>query len=102
VIAELASLSSLFKAFLDEECVIGPGYSVRRDTLYEAWKQWCRKKGRDHAGTAESFGRDLRAALPAIKDSRPRVDGVRPWMYEGIGLRRRSNPVRSHTVRRKG
>jgi len=98
VIAELASLSSLFKAFLDEECVIGPGYSVRRDTLYEAWKQWCRKMGRDHAGTAESFGRDLRAALPAIKDSRPRVAGARPWVYEGVGLRRQSNRVRPNAL----
>jgi hypothetical protein len=35
----------------------------------------------------EVFGRDLRAVIPGLKTSRPRVDGEREHRYHGVGLK---------------
>lgn len=84
---DLRDLISPIHAFVREQCTVGTGRTIPAAALYEAWIAWCAKQGRDHPGTVQSFGRDLRATMPEINDSRPRDgDGNRIRIYEGIGL----------------
>lgn len=86
-IQELRDLGSPVGAFVRECCEIGPGLTIECDILFARWRDWCTEQGRDHPGTAQTFGRDLRAAVPGLKVSQPR-DGERRFrQYEGISLR---------------
>jgi putative DNA primase/helicase len=88
MIGELADLASPVGAFVRERCRVGPGCQIERSTLFEAWKRWCDEQGREHAGNAIVFGRDLRAAVPALGDAQPRSEtGDRVRVYEGICLK---------------
>jgi putative DNA primase/helicase len=86
-IEQLEDLASPIGAFLRERCEIGQAYSVRVDGLFSAWNTWCAAQGRDHPGTKESFGRDLRAAIPHLNKTRPRDGTERDYCYEGVKLR---------------
>jgi putative DNA primase/helicase len=88
-IQELEDLGSPVGAFLRERCAVGQGLTVGCALLFAHWRVWCEDQGRDHPGTAQSFGRDLRAVLPAITTVHPRILGAeRERHYEGIGLQR--------------
>src|SRR5262249_21769587 len=74
-ITQMRDLASPVGAFVREKCVLGSGdeYEVDTDTLYDAYKSWCEvceypKQPKAH------FGRDLRAACPSVKNTRPRDD----------------------------
>jgi putative DNA primase/helicase len=86
---ELADLGSPIGAFLRDRCDVGPGYAVETDTLYSAWTTWCGEQRRDHPGTVQMFGRDLRAAVPGLDTTRPRnaETGERLRYFQGVGLR---------------
>jgi putative DNA primase/helicase len=87
-VQELADLASPVKVFVRECCRIGLGCSVERKALFAAWRDWCAEQGRDHAGDAATFGRNLRAAVPAVGDTQPRADlGGRVRCYAGIALK---------------
>lgn len=86
-VRQLEDLGSPIKAFLREACVIGPVYQVAAQPLYEAWVQWCKTGGRDHPGNIQTFGRDLLAALPGLRQTRPREGEDRSRRYAGVGLR---------------
>jgi putative DNA primase/helicase len=87
-VQDLDDLGSPIAAFLRERCVVAPGRVVEAGRLFEVWTEWSKTQGREHPGTAQSFGRDLRAAVPGLLVTRPRDDeGSRIRMYEGIGLR---------------
>ena len=85
-IQELEDLSSPVSAFLRERCFVAPGQSVEIDLLYANWVHWCKEQGRDHSGTKQSFGRDLRALLPGLKVTQPRDAGTRERRYEGLSV----------------
>ncbi len=87
VVTELEALGSPINTFIKDWCIVEPGASVEVGVLFEAWKVWCESQGRDHPGNVQSFGRDLRAAVPGLKTSRSRSDEGRARYYEGIGLR---------------
>jgi putative DNA primase/helicase len=70
-VRELEDLGSPIGTFVREHCVIAPGRTVETDQLFKAWSQWCVQQGRDHPGTAQTFGRDLRAAVPGLKVTQP-------------------------------
>jgi putative DNA primase/helicase len=86
LIRQLEELGSPVLAFIHERCERGPGYSVRVDFLYKAWKDWC-DANEHHHGDVQSFGRDLAAAVPGVKVTQPRVDGKQVRVYQGIRLR---------------
>jgi putative DNA primase/helicase len=86
-VRQLEDLSSPIGAFLRERCVIGAGHTVEINRLFKSWSEWCTGQGRDHPGTAQSFGRDLRAAIPGLKVSQPRDGADRLRFYQGIGLK---------------
>jgi putative DNA primase/helicase len=88
VVQYLEDLGSPITAFLRERCVIATGRTVKVNRLFEVWGEWCKQQGRDHPGTAQIFGRDLRAAVPGLKTSNLRGDDdKRHRNYDGIGLR---------------
>jgi len=104
-IRELEDLASPVGAFVRECCVIGPGHSVEAGRLYEQWKWFCLEMGRDHPGTAQSFGRDLRSVVPGIGSRQVRGTGVRLRVLEGIGLAADCHAVErdgTHSVTRCG
>jgi putative DNA primase/helicase len=83
---EMKDLSSPTGMFLREHCKIGPEFNASVDLVYAAWRDWCMDNGHDHPGTKQTFGRNLRAAVPSLRDSQPREDGVRYRRYEGLCL----------------
>jgi putative DNA primase/helicase len=87
-VQELADLASPMKVFLRECCDVGHGRQVERATLFDRWRRWCSEQGRDHAGDAITFGRNLRAAVPMLRDAQPRTDfGGRVRVYDGVAIK---------------
>jgi P4 family phage/plasmid primase-like protien len=87
LITDLEDLSSPIGAFVRECCDVGHGLEVEVKQLFTAWQRWCERKGRKEPGTEQNFGRELRAAVPHIDDSRPRRQGERVRLYVGINVR---------------
>jgi putative DNA primase/helicase len=89
-VQEMLDLASPIKAFIDDWCIIGPASEIETAELFEAWRVWCETQGRDHPGTVQSFGRDLRAAVAGVSVSQPRRDDdgfhTRKRVYQGISL----------------
>jgi len=85
LIDQLNEISSPVKAFVNECCVLDSCHQVCISDLYAAWKLWCERKGK-RPGTEQTFGRDLRAAVPSLEITRPRSDTDRKRHYVGIGL----------------
>jgi putative DNA primase/helicase len=82
----LQDLVSPVSAFVRDRCDVGPDQWVERPELYRTWKQWCDENGR-RASYEGTFGRDLRAVVPMVRDERPRTGDTRIRIYTGIGLR---------------
>jgi putative DNA primase/helicase len=87
----MRDLASPVGAFVRERCDIKPGHSIEIGALYSAYKQWAEDNGHPKQST-QTFGRDLRAAVPAITRKRPRPadpsdSTERPYHYSGIALR---------------
>jgi len=86
-VTELEDLASPIGAFLRDRCLVGAAHSVECGELYAAWLTWCAEQHRDHPGTVQVFGRDLRAAVPEISSTQPRDGkGDRERHYQGVGL----------------
>jgi putative DNA primase/helicase len=85
-IEQLEDLASPVGAFVRERCEIGAAYTVGVDEIFDAWKTWCEAQGRDHPGTKQTFGRDLRSALPELRMTQPRAGGERTRAYQGLRL----------------
>lgn len=86
--ADLAELGSPVQSFVADECEIDPGAKTPCEALYRAWCVWGETQGRDRPGTLAMFGRDLRAAFPAINTEQQRAGVLRgKRAYTGIKLR---------------
>jgi putative DNA primase/helicase len=83
----LEDLASPIGAFVRDRCNVGAAYSADIGAVYVAWSQWCETQGREHAGTVQTFGRDLRAAVPGLKTVQPRDGEARTRAYQGLGLK---------------
>jgi putative DNA primase/helicase len=85
---QLHDLSSPISVFVRERLVVQTGRCSPVEDVYAEWVNWCKEAGRKEAGTIQTFGRDLTAALPGVTVSRPRDDaGDRYRQYEGVGIR---------------
>jgi hypothetical protein len=73
-------------SFVGARCVVGDGQVVAKSALANDWATWAKAAGVD-PGTEATFGRRLKATLPALGEDRPRVDGKRLTQHTGIGLR---------------
>lgn len=85
-VEELEALGSPVAAFVKDRCIVAAGARVSCDDLYAAWQGWCADNGRREAGTAQSFGRDVRAAVNGLTVTRPGTGTARTRHYEGIAL----------------
>ena len=85
-IVAMRDLASPVGAFVREKCEIGADKGVAADTLYTAYKVWAEENGHPKV-TKQTFGRDLRAAVSAIRRLRPREGVERQYFYAGIALR---------------
>ena len=66
LVDELLNLSSPVSEFIREWYIRDPKGEIRCDTVFAHWRLWCEAQGREHPGTAQSLGRDLRAAIPGL------------------------------------
>lgn len=81
----MMDMASPVSAFIRDQCVRKPGANVLADDLYSFWKTWCEDNGH-HAGAKSTFGRNLRAVVPEVLLTQPRINGVQLRRYERIGL----------------
>src|SRR5262249_30270783 len=89
LLGQLEDLTSPIGEFLRECCEVGAEHQAPKKKLFERWQFWCSESGRQ-AGDAATFGRNLLAAVPGIKQTQPRGDGAgRVPTYTGIRLRGR-------------
>lgn len=84
-IAALADLTSPTSAFVRERCVVGPGKAVAVERLYSEWKLWAEDNGHRPV-SIQTFGRDMRAAVPGVTVTRPRDGDARTRWFAGVGL----------------
>lgn len=86
LLADLEELSSPIKEFVGECCTVEPMQQVMRGELFECWQAWCEEE-KLPCGNSAVFGRDLRAALPAVRDLCPKKTGApRRRLYQGVGI----------------
>ena len=83
----LEELTSPIATWVKDCCDLGPTYEVLPATLHASWVIWCGEQGNKNPTDSKVFGRDLAAALPALKIKRPRRDGERARFYVGIRLK---------------
>jgi putative DNA primase/helicase len=50
--SEYRSDQDIVKQFLEECCLLGADFTVRKDDLYHAWRSWC-----ETSGESESYRR---------------------------------------------
>jgi putative DNA primase/helicase len=81
----MADLASPVSAFVRDCCARRPDARILRDDLYAAWKDWAERNGH-RAGAKSTFGRDLRAVVPELGQTQPRIGGRQVWFYTHIGL----------------
>jgi len=86
VLEELEALSSPISTFIKDRCRVAPGAQVECSELYQAWRDWCETQGREHPGTQQTFGRDIKAALPEVRTKQVMQTGERFRVYDGISL----------------
>ncbi|MGB8211789.1 MAG: phage/plasmid primase, P4 family [Mycobacterium sp.] len=83
----MMDLASPMSAFVRERCVREPSAEVYRDDLYQAWQSWADDNGHK-AGSKSTFGRDLRAVVPELRDFQKRssLGNKMDRYYARIGL----------------
>jgi putative DNA primase/helicase len=81
----LQDLASPVAAFVREACVTGSAYEISISVLFGRWKAWAEANG-NRAGSTQTFGRNLRAVVPALRVARPRSGDERERVYQGITL----------------
>jgi putative DNA primase/helicase len=85
-VQELEDLGSPIGTFIREKCEKG-AFEISVDWLFQGWCEWCRDQGRDHPGTKQSFGRDLRAACPGLTSGQRGTGDDKDRVYKGIRLK---------------
>lgn len=80
----LQDMVSPLSAFVRERCDRGGEVPVA--DLFAAWKAWC-EENNHKPGTRQTFGRDLRAVVPLLRQTQPRDGETRERRYVGISLK---------------
>ena len=83
---ELEALGSPILAFIKDRCVVAPGLACDTAEMFAAWQDWCNADNRRESGTVQTFGRNLRAAVPGLEIIQFREVQKRVRRYEGIEL----------------
>jgi putative DNA primase/helicase len=82
----LQDMVSPIGAFVREQCYRNGEVPV--DVLFTAWKSWC-EDNNHRAGSAQTFGKDLRAVVPILHVRQPRDEHGKQSQrfYAGISLK---------------
>jgi putative DNA primase/helicase len=83
----IADLASPVSAFVRECCIREPAATVPIDTAWAEWRHWAEQGGHP-PGSKITFGRDLRAVVPELVITQPRIDGKHVQCYGHLGLRK--------------
>jgi putative DNA primase/helicase len=87
--SDFEDLGSPIGAFLRDRCILTQFATCRPEDLYNAWCDWCRQQNISHVSTVQMFGRDLRAAIGALRTIQHRgLTGIPERHYQGIELKR--------------
>jgi len=92
--AEFHLASDPFRRWLDEETVRTPSVSISQSMLHAAYSMACVHANRSPV-TKQMFGRMIRRHMPDLREFQRTVDGVKQWMYGGVGLR---NNTGNHSI----
>lgn len=87
LLQELRDLTSPVGMFVRQTCITGPEWSVGVEDIYAAWCEWCKDHGREHPGTQQSFGRDLRAAVSGLSVGQQGSGINRSRRYDGVAFK---------------
>ena len=87
LVRDFEDLGSPVSAFLRERCDVAKGAEVTQVAIFDAWKTWCAENGREHPGTIQTLGRNLRAVLPWLDTVQHRVLGRPTRYWTGLSLR---------------
>jgi len=87
---EFGHIMSPALQFVEDCCVLersNKEYTVTSSELYEAWVYWCKEHG-NSAGTNSTFGKNLRSAVPFLRDQRNKkmIDGRVYTYFHGMRL----------------
>jgi putative DNA primase/helicase len=84
----LEDLSSPVGAFIRDCCTtVGSDLVVSKAELWTAWKDWAADEGLHH-GTKANLLKDVYAAVPGARSTKPREEGDRVPSVSGLALRR--------------
>jgi putative DNA primase/helicase len=86
LIQEFMDLGSPEATFLRQCTHTKPGATVSQKDLFLAWAFWCQENGRDKPGTAQTFGRNVRAVLPWVTTRSLGGREERERCWEGLEL----------------
>jgi putative DNA primase/helicase len=88
VLDELGRLSTPVQAFVEERCSFEADAEVTIDELFVQWRKWCEDEGRTAVGEKATLVRNLRAAYPYLRTSRPKAPtGRRIRCLVGLRIR---------------
>lgn len=85
LLVDLVEDASPIMSFVREECELDPLARTTKAELYEAYKDWRLIQGMSVVDS-RVFGKDMQAALPKVKETRPTVDGRKVRFWAGIKL----------------
>lgn len=74
---ELRKITSPVLHFVDSQMDQGPDWSEDSDRLYQVYRDWCTKQGREGISSKTIFERDLMAACPKLTIDGDNVVGMR-------------------------
>lgn len=88
LLEELAHLSNPLQAFIEERCEFGAEYETYTNEMFLQWRKWCEDEGRSAVGEKSTFVRNMRAACPQLRTTRPRNPaGKRMRAIAGVRLK---------------
>jgi putative DNA primase/helicase len=85
MVQSMRDLASPVAAFVRDRCTLRGDAQIEVDALYAAYKEWC-AEGEFPKSSKAVFGRNLLAACPTVRKTRPRQPGSRAYTYQGIEL----------------
>ena len=83
-IETMEMLGAPIKAFIRDECEVGPTYEADVGELYIEYCKWCEREGLKPT-SKQWFGRDLNTAVPGLTVFKPGTD-ERKLKYRGIRI----------------
>lgn len=83
---EFEELANPMGIFVAERCTLGCEYEVKTQKLYEGWKRWCERNGRERSGDVQGFSRNLKTCIQDVSVAQRQEAGIRFRVFTGIRL----------------